>query len=68
MSDDPIYAVAEAIAQVRDMFAPVREATIGYRTQLISEGVATGAADMMSADFHHMLTAVVVNGIKGAQK
>lgn len=65
--DDPVAAVAIAIAQVRDMFAPVREATSGYRTSLLSEGISPGAADMMTADFHHMLTALVVKGIQGNQ-
>jgi hypothetical protein len=70
MTNDPSVeaAVAEAIANVRDMFAPVREATTGYRSQLITEGITSTEADRMAADFHHMLMTIVTKGINEAPK
>lgn len=47
--------LAQAVAQVREMLAPVDEATLGYRRQLEENGWSPQAAEQMALSFHTLL-------------
>lgn len=52
--------MADAMANFLDLILPVREAVLGYRHSLIEAGVGQDIADMMSADFHHLIVETIV--------
>ena len=68
MSEQPFdvgqitHDFATAIAQMRDILAPIDEAVLGYRKQLEEEGWSPTAAETMALEFHRMLMANATGG------
>jgi hypothetical protein len=56
---DPL---TEAMHKVNEFMAPIRAATLGYRQQLIDDGMDPDAASRCAADFHHIVIVQAVNG------
>lgn len=56
------------MAQFRDVVDPIREATIGYRAQLIADGFSLESADSMAADFHRMVVTKVTSDLLARAK
>lgn len=54
--------LAEAIAGIKQVLAPIDEATSGYRKQLEAAGWSSYAAEKMALEFHRMLMAQVNGG------
>ena len=54
--------LAQAIAGIKQVLAPIDEATSGYRTQLEAAGWSSHAAEKMALEFHRMLMAQVNGG------
>ncbi|GGK61343.1 hypothetical protein Sme01_03040 [Sphaerisporangium melleum] len=52
--DDVAHKLAQAVAQMREMLAPLDEATLGYRRQLEETGWSPEAAEEMALSFHRM--------------
>lgn len=52
--DEVAHQLAQAVAQMREMLAPVDEATLGYRRQLEENGWSPEAAEEMALSFHRM--------------
>lgn len=68
MSEQPFdpefiaHQFAEGIARMRGAMAPLDEATLGYRTQLIGSGWSQEAAEDMAVQFFTMLMSKLVCG------
>lgn len=62
MNTAPISIAADLathLVGVREMLAPIIEASVGYRHQLIDAGFTPCAASAMAADFHRMVTTLI---------
>lgn len=59
--------MAEGLVAMSDIFAPMREAAVGYRAQMMEVGFPEDAAASMAADFHRsamqLITANLLKGI-----
>lgn len=51
----PTAAMVEALTNMLDTTAAIREATMGYRASLIADGWNEAPADQMAVQFHSML-------------
>lgn len=60
--DEMANHLAEAIAGIKQVLAPIDEATIGYRKQLEEAGWSPTAAEHMALEFHRMLMSSVNGG------
>ncbi len=49
------HEVAQWMMNVSEIMAPIKDATQGYRNELLAEGHTTEAASQMAADFHGFL-------------
>lgn len=56
------HQLAEGIATMREMLAPIDEATAGYRKQLEAAGWSPTAAETMALQFHALLMAQLITG------
>lgn len=63
----PPPAFVEVMAQVLEQCGPIREAVMGYRTQLVSDGFSPAAAEDMASDLHRHLIAAMF-GPAGARR
>lgn len=59
--------LTEAMHAVNEFMAPIRAATLGYRQQLIDDGMEPDAASRCAADFHHMVIVQSVNAMGRAK-
>lgn len=62
-NDDMAHGVAETIANLREVFAPMDDAALGYRAQLIEAGWSSSVAEQMAAQFFNLLIAMFTKGI-----
>jgi hypothetical protein len=56
---DAQHVLANSMAYVALLMAPIREATIGYRKSLIDMGMGAEAADRCAVDYHAWLMQMV---------
>lgn len=62
-TSDAAHEIAQLIANAREMFAPMDEAALGYRAQLINAGWGPSAAEQMAAQFFNLLIAMFTKGL-----
>jgi len=67
MPDDPptspeVVQMLEGIQRLQAMFSVVRDSALGYRHQLMTQGVGEDAADKMTVDYHAAVTRLVLEG------
>lgn len=62
-SGDAAHEIAQAIVNAREMFAPMDDAALGYRAQLIEAGWPTSVAEQMAAQFFNLLIAMFTKGM-----
>lgn len=66
MSDDNLATtMAKMMADMADLWAPVQEATMGYRNKLVEMGMSKEQADRCAADYHSYLFNLMPTGKKG---
>jgi hypothetical protein len=63
-NDDMAHGVAETIATMREVFAPMDDAALGYRAQLVAAGWSSSVAEQMAAQFFNLLIAMFTQGLK----
>jgi hypothetical protein len=56
------HQIAQAVAQLREVLAPIDEAAAGYRKQLEEQGWSPTAAETMALSFHTMILAQIRPG------
>lgn len=61
-------AFVNGMAIVLEMMAPLREATIGYRAQMIDHGMDDESASRCAADFHRMTIEMTLDAQRKAPK
>ena len=59
-SSDVTHGLATAIAEMREMLAPIDEAVTGYRKQLEGAGWSPTAAETMALELHRLLMANII--------
>jgi hypothetical protein len=60
--DQMMHQLAEGIAQLREMLAPIDEAAVGYRKHLEEQGWSPTIAEHMAFEFHRTLMANAMGG------
>ncbi len=60
MALDPIQQLTEALILLREVTAPVLEATDGYRQACLDHGYSPTAAEQMAVDYHRQLVMTVM--------
>lgn len=58
-------SMAEALMFVIETLAPVRDAVMGYRAELINLGVGPDIADTMAADIHNFIIKSMMTQLQG---
>lgn len=64
--EDRAHAFAQGLASDRELLAPLDEAAIGYRTQLVADGWSPEAAENMALAFYGTQLNMLTNTIEGA--
>lgn len=62
--DQIMHDLANGIAQLREILAPIDEAATGYRAHLEKQGWSPTAAETIALDFHRALMASTMGGQK----
>ncbi len=57
---DLVRQLTEGLMQIREVTAPILEATDGYRQACIEHGYSPTAAEQMAMDYHRQLVATVL--------
>jgi len=57
------HEVTRAVANLREVFAPIDEATAGYRAQLEAAGWSPQIAEQMADRFHALLIGMFARGL-----
>lgn len=61
--NDPAAQVAEVMANLLHLTAPVREAVAGYRRSMLDAEVGEFAADQMAVEFHQLVMARIAKSL-----
>jgi hypothetical protein len=60
--DQMMHQLAQGIAQLRELLAPIDEAAAGYRKHLEEEGWSPTIAEHMAFEFHRTLMGQAMGG------
>jgi hypothetical protein len=61
--DEAAHELAQACATAREMTAPLDDAVMGYKRQLIEQGWGVTAAQTMAVEFHRLVFAIMRNSM-----
>jgi hypothetical protein len=61
-ADDMMHQLAQGIAQLRELLAPIDEAAAGYRKHMEEQGWSPTIAEHMAFEFHRTLMASTMGG------
>jgi hypothetical protein len=61
--DDAAHELAQACATAREMTAPLDDAVMGYKRQLIEQGWGAAASEAMAVEFHRFVFTIIRNSM-----
>jgi hypothetical protein len=61
-SDTFAHAIADTVTNLREGFAPLAEAALGYRTNLVEQGWSAASAESMAVEYYRLMIGILVKG------